>query len=77
MEEKTYRLTFARNLKRIMWEKDTTQTQLAIGCGFKYTSVISKYANGVHVPSIDAAAKIADFLGVSLDQLVGREERYG
>ncbi|CAL2089615.1 hypothetical protein T190607A02C_30164 [Tenacibaculum sp. 190524A02b] len=33
--------------------------------------MISKYERGVAIPSVDAAKKIADAFGVSLDYLVG------
>ena len=35
--------------------------------------VVNKWINGVRYPKIDDAARIADILGVSLDELYGRD----
>ena len=37
---------------------------------------ISYYESGKHSPSIEDCIKIADFYGISLDELVGREIKY-
>lgn len=34
---------------------------------------LSYYENGRHSPSIDDCIKLADFYGITLDELVGRE----
>lgn len=38
-----------------------------------HRGVVNKWINGVRYPKIDDAARIADILGVSLDELYGRD----
>jgi transcriptional regulator with XRE-family HTH domain len=51
-------------------QKGWSQTDLADKSGVSRV-MIGKYERGEAVPSIEAAKKIADALGVSLDYLVG------
>ena len=51
-------------------KKGISQVDLADKSGVSRV-MIGKYERGEAAPSIDAAKKIADALGVSLDQLVG------
>lgn len=51
-------------------EKDWSQTDLATNSGVS-REMIGKYERGDAVPSFEAAKKIADAFGVSLDYLVG------
>ena len=51
-------------------EKNWSQTDLATKSGVS-REMIGKYERGEAVPSIEAAKKIADAFGVSLDYLVG------
>jgi len=51
-------------------EKGWSQTELATESGVS-REIIGKYERGEAAPSIDAAKKIADAFGVSLDYLVG------
>lgn len=51
-------------------EKSWNQTELAEQSGVSRV-MIGKYERGEAIPSIEAAKKIADALGVSLDYLVG------
>lgn len=51
-------------------EKDWSQTELATKSGVS-REMIGKYERAEAVPSIEAAKKIADAFGVSLDYLVG------
>lgn len=51
-------------------QKDWNQTELAANSGVS-REMIGKYERGEAVPSIDAAKKIADAFGVSMDYLVG------
>lgn len=58
---------------RMLWarrQKGWTQAQLAAASGFDIR-VISRYENDGATPSIEAAARIARALGVSLDVLAG------
>lgn len=51
-------------------EKSWSQSDLATESGVS-REMISKYERGIAIPSVDAAKKIADAFGVSLDYLVG------
>ena len=51
-------------------EKDWSQIDLANESGVS-REMISKYERSLAIPSVDAAKKIADAFGVSLDYLVG------
>jgi transcriptional regulator with XRE-family HTH domain len=51
-------------------EKSWSQTDLANESKVS-REMISKYERGIAIPSVDAAKKIADAFGVSLDYLVG------
>jgi len=51
-------------------EKGWSQSDLANESGVS-REMISKYERGIAIPSVDAAKKIADAFGVSLDYLVG------
>lgn len=51
-------------------DKAWSQTDLSKQCGVS-REMVGKYERGEAVPSIEAAKKIADAFGVSLDYLVG------
>lgn len=51
-------------------EKNWSQADLANESKVS-REMISKYERGIAIPSVDAAKKIADAFGVSLDYLVG------
>lgn len=51
-------------------QKSWSQTDLANESKVS-REMISKYERGIAIPSVDAAKKIADAFGVSLDYLVG------
>ena len=51
-------------------DKGWSQTDLSKQCGVS-REMVGKYERGEAVPSIEAAKKIADAFGVSLDYLVG------
>ena len=64
--------TFAENLKKIR-SKKVSQSVVAQQLGYGYTAV-ANYESGRNEPSIDDLIKIADYFGVSMDLLVGREK---
>lgn len=70
LEEKD--MLFHENLKKYRLMVGCTQSQMArfLGMterGYRY------YENGQREPSLSALIQIADFMNVSLDQLVGRQ----
>ena len=63
---------FAKNLKTIRKINKKSQIELSRDLGYGNTA-ISNYESGRNEPSIDDLIKIADYFGVSMDHLVGRE----
>ncbi len=64
---------FPERLKELREEMGLSKEQLAKESGISRPS-ISLYEAGKRVPSIDAAAALADFFKVSVDYLIGRED---
>jgi transcriptional regulator with XRE-family HTH domain len=62
--------TIATTITKLRKEKNWSQSDLATQSGVS-REMISKYERGIAIPSVDAAKKIADAFGVSLDFLVG------
>jgi transcriptional regulator with XRE-family HTH domain len=62
--------TIAGIITKLRKEKNWSQTDLANESGIS-REMISKYERGIAMPSVDAAKKVADAFGVSLDYLVG------
>lgn len=52
-------------------EKGLSQSQLAEKTGISHQN-ISRWESGKILPSIDFCVKLADFYGITLDELVGR-----
>ena len=61
-----YRKEFGRRLKKIMLKERITQDDLTQKTGITQCA-ISKYVNGISVPSFTNAVKIADALHYSVD----------
>ena len=68
---------FNSNLKRIMQENSLTQKQLSEYTGIPASSIASWFGKQSSSPSIEAVNKIADFLNVTIDYLIGRESEDG
>lgn len=56
-------------LKTLMEEKNVLQEELATAVGVSQT-FISYILNGFKTPSLDVAKRIADYLGVTVDELI-------
>ena len=69
MDEKTYNKAVAANLRRIMYEKGVTQTDMAKALGFTKQSV-SHWMNGEHLPRMNKLDKICEYLGCKRSDLV-------
>jgi transcriptional regulator with XRE-family HTH domain len=65
---------FGANVRAILGQRGMTQVALAQGIRVKETT-LNHWLTGAAMPSALGAAKIADFLGVSLDDLHGRDPR--
>lgn len=59
---------FAKRLDQAMTEREVSQKELAAAVGVGKSSV-SQYLSGRSVPRADVQAKIADFLGCTVDWL--------
>lgn len=65
-------LTIGQSIKKVRESKKITQTKLAEITGHS-RCVICKWETDKRTPLITAVIDIADALGVSIDELVGRE----
>ncbi len=65
-------MNFGLNLKRIRKTRHISQKVMAEKLGLAQRT-ISHYESGSCEPSLTCLCKIADILGVSLDELVGYE----
>ena len=59
-------------IKQLRKEKALTMKQLGVAIGVA-ESTISLYENGKRQPDNETLSKLADFFGVSVDYLLGRE----
>lgn len=69
-------MDFPAALASIMARRNLTQSALAAASGLRQ-GAISQWLRGANVPSLAAAITLADALGVSLDELSGRQPRRG
>lgn len=66
--------SFSERLKYLREERGLTQRQLEEKLNGKITkSAISFWELGLRTPNLDAVILLADFFGVSIDYLAGRE----
>lgn len=64
---------FSERLKELRLEKGLSMKQLADAIGLT-SAGICLWELGKRVPNLDAVIMIADFFGVSIDYLAGRED---
>lgn len=69
IDEKTYNKIVASNMRRIMYEKGVTQTDMAKALGFTKQSV-SHWMNGEHLPRMNKLDKICEYLGCKRSDLM-------
>ncbi len=67
-------MSFAQRLAQVRKSKGISQEELAEQLGTKGPA-IGRYERGAAKPTIEVAAKIARFLGVSLDYLTGLSDQ--
>ena len=65
-------MKYAEELKRHRIENKLTQQQLSRATGISQQA-ISDYENGKNQPTIGICEKLADFYGISIDELVDHE----
>lgn len=68
-----YMANFAQRLKELRNQRKLTQTRLAELLGIS-PRVYSRWETGDVVPHFDTIVRLADTLGVSLDELAGRKD---
>lgn len=66
-----YNGPFASSLRQLMENRNVTQADLALKIEVT-PQTVSQYCNGISEPGYDNLVKIADYLDVSIDYLLGR-----
>lgn len=66
-----YNGPFASSLRQLMEDRNITQADIASKIGVT-PQTVSQYCNGISEPGYDNLVKIADYLDVSIDYLLGR-----
>lgn len=61
---------FVKNIKHLRKVRKLTQKDLAEALGMKSHQIVSRYEDGSVSPQLDVIQKIADFLGVELQELM-------
>ena len=67
-------INYGENLRYQREEKGLSQRELAFRIGTSSQN-ISRWERGEVLPSIDFCVKLADFYGITVDELIGREQR--
>ena len=65
---------FSQRLKHLRRDKHLTQAQVAERIGVT-ASMVSSYETDIRLPSYEVMLRIADLFGVSVDYLLGRQEK--
>ena len=65
---------FSLRLKKLRTDKHLTQAQVAKRVGVT-ASMVSSYETDIRLPSYEVMIRLADLFGVSVDYLLGREEK--
>ena len=65
---------FSQRLKQLRKDKYLTQAQVADRIGVT-SSMVSSYETDIRLPSYTVMLRIADLFGVSVDYLLGRQEK--
>lgn len=65
-------INYGQNLKNHRELNQLTQSELSRQTGISQAN-INRWESGANLPNIDFCVKLADFYGISLDELVGRK----
>ena len=65
-------MLLSKRLYTLRKNQNLTLQALHLGCGVSMAS-LSAYETGKYAPSIETLCKLANFYGVTLDYLLGRE----
>ena len=63
---------YLKNLVKIRKEKGWSQEKLAVESGISYNTIIKIERGGIENPKIATVIKLADALGVTIDEMAGR-----
>ena len=69
-------IKFSSILKNLLQERGITQEALAKEF-YTTQQTVSRWLNGINEPDFTTLNKLADYLGCSVDYLLGREDDYG
>lgn len=64
---------FGKRLRSLRREKDVVMVEMAKDVGLTQTT-LSKYENGKRIPNIEILERIAQYLDVSADYLIGKTD---
>lgn len=67
-------MKLSERLEELKDERNITHKQVALSIGVR-PATYSKYVTGTRQPDIETLVKIADYFAVSIDYLIGREEK--
>lgn len=67
-----YEDAFATNLRMMLGKRHMSQKDLA-SASRTTEAAVSRYCNGERIPSVQSAARLAEALDCTIDQLMGRE----
>jgi len=62
-----------KNLVKIRKQKGWSQEKLAVESEISYNTIIKIERGGIKNPKIETVIKLANALGVSLDELIGKK----
>lgn len=65
-------MDYGKSFKELRQEKGLSQRELAMATGISQQA-ISCWEQNKRTPNMDDCIKLADFYGITLDELVGRE----
>ena len=67
-------MNYGEALKYTREEKGISQLELAEKTGISHQN-INRWERGIVLPNIDFCVKLADFYGITLDELIGRTHK--
>lgn len=70
-----YQNAFPAKLRVLREQRRLSRHALSELCGLS-RNVIGMYERGEKAPSVDALVSLADYFGVSVDYLLGREKKF-
>ncbi len=70
-----YQKVFPKKLQTLREKRRLSRHALSELCGLS-RNVIGMYERGEKAPSVDALVSLADYFGVSVDYLLGREKKF-